>query len=245
MLTADAEFRAAANAAFVAWQHPPPYISYQVDVDTELPSLKQSRKISRAVEMRTKDDLAVLQDLPQGDNRMATAFPVPPTFDALSYFEFIFDPGDEIHPPISDINMIADRPFFPPEPLHFGIGNASNPDVAVVVPYLRNYRAQYAPDSTEQLAHIVMVPLKPLTAGNDSTYYLKDVYVNTATNLPTRITYAGPALNFVLDYAMVENHWLVDHVRYSLTRGRTPFTADAVYSAFTFPAAPVDGRLNQ
>ncbi len=243
MLTADAEFRAAANAAFLAWQHPPPYISYQVDVDTEVPTLKQSRKLSRAVEMRTQDNLAVLQDLPEGKNQLATAFPVPPTFDALSYFEFLFDPGDETSPPFTDINLVADRPFFPPEPLHFGIGTASSPDVALVVPFLRNYRAQYAPDSTEQLAHIVMVPLKPLTAGNDSTYYLKDVYVDTATNLPTRITYAGPALNFTLDYAMVGKFWLVDHVRYNRTRGSPPFTSDAVYSAFAFPPTPVDGRL--
>ncbi|HEV8021110.1 MAG TPA: hypothetical protein VGP41_07600 [Candidatus Lustribacter sp.] len=243
MLTADAEFRAAANAAFAAWQHPPPYIAYQVDVDTEVPTLKLSRKISRAVETRTEDDLAVLQDLPQGDNQVATAFPVPPAFDALSYFEFFFDPGDDTKPPTTDINMVADRPFFPPEPLHFGIGNASSPDVALVVPFLRNYKAQYAPDSTDQLAHIVMVPLKPLTAGNDSTYYLKDVYVDTASQLPTRIVYAGPALNFILDYGMVGNHWLINHIRYSRTRGNTPFTTDAVYSAFTFPDTPVDGRL--
>lgn len=243
MLTADAQFRAAANAAFDAWQHPPPYIVYKVDVDTVVPSLKQSRKISRAVETRTQDDLAVLQDLPQGANQLATAFPVPPTFDALSYFEFFFDPGDDIHAPATDVTLIADRPFFPPEPLHFGVGTASSTTVDVVVPYLRNYKAQYAPDSTDQLAHIQMVPLKPLTAGNDSSYYLKDVYVDTATNLPTRIVYAGPALNFTLDYALVENRWLVKHLRYNLTRGKMPFTTDAVYSAFTFPAEPVDGRL--
>ena len=243
MLTADAEFRATANAAFAMWQHPPPYISYKVDVETRVPSRKLTRKISRAVETRTEDDIAVLQDLPEGKNQLATAFPVPPAFDALSYFQFEFLPGDDTEGPSSDIVMVADRPFFPPEPLHFGIGTASSSDVAVVVPFLRNYKATYAPDSTDQLAHIVMVPLKPLTINNDSTYYLRDVYVDTASNLPTRIVYAGPAQNLTLDYGIVQNHWLINHVRYNRTRGEVPFTTDAVYSAFAFPAEPVDGRL--
>jgi hypothetical protein len=63
VLTADAEFRTVANAAFAAWQQQPPYIAYRVDVDVEVPALKQSRRIERAVEMRTRDNLAVLQDL--------------------------------------------------------------------------------------------------------------------------------------------------------------------------------------
>src|ERR1700728_1849756 len=70
VLTADAEFRAVANAAFAAWQQQPPYVAYRVDVNVNVSALKKSRRIERAVETRTRDNLAVLQDLPQGQNQL-------------------------------------------------------------------------------------------------------------------------------------------------------------------------------
>jgi hypothetical protein len=94
-----------------------------------------------------------------------------------------------------------------------------------------------------------MQALPALTRDNDSSFYLKDVYVDTATNLPTRIVYSGPTTDFAIDYKVVENHWLIDHVRYSRTLvailhlGQTTFTTEASYNAFTFPAAPTDPRL--
>jgi hypothetical protein len=38
VLTADAEFRAAANAAYAAWLKQPPYIAYRTDVDVDVPA---------------------------------------------------------------------------------------------------------------------------------------------------------------------------------------------------------------
>ncbi len=78
VLTADAEFREVANAAAAAWQRQPPYIAYRVDVDVNLPALNDYRRISRAVVSRTKDDLAVLQDLPRGQNQVGQSFPLIP-----------------------------------------------------------------------------------------------------------------------------------------------------------------------
>ncbi len=251
MLTADAEFRAVANAAFDAWQQRPPYIAYRVDVDVDVPALKQSRRVSRAVEVRTRDDLAVLQDLPRGANQLGHAFPVPPTFDALSYFRLDFHFGDplRLHNPLTVVTMLPPAPNLPPQPLHYSDPVPSRPEVSVVVTTLRNYYAQYAPDSADRIAHITMQALPALTRENESTFYLKDVYVDTATNLPTRIVYSGPATEFTIDYAAVENHWLIDHLRYRNTVfaplhvGQTSVTTDATFSAFAFPAAPTDPRL--
>ena len=251
MLTADAEFRAVANAAFDAWQKQPPYVAYRVDVDIEVSALKQSRRISRMVEARTRDDLAVIQDLPQGQNQLGHSFPLPPTFDALSYFRFDFRLGDPIrrHNPLTAVTLQPPGPNRPPEPLRFGDPVAINPDAAVVVTTLRNYYAHYADDSNDRIAHIVMQALPALTVDNDSTFFLRDVYVDTVTNLPTRVVYSGPATDFTVDYTMVENHWVIDHAFYRNTLfaplhiGQTTWTTDATFSAFSFPPEAIDERL--
>lgn len=251
MLTADAEFRTVANAAFAAWQQQPPYIAYRVDVDVEVPALKQSRRIERAVEMRTRDNLAVLQDLPRGQNQLGGAFPVPPSFDALSYFKIDFRLGDPIrqHNPLTAVTMLPPAPNLPPQPLRFSDPVPSSPDVTVVVTTLRNYYAEYAQDSNDRIEHIVLRALPALTHDNDSSFYLTDVYVDTATELPTRVVYGGPTTTFVLDYGVIDNHWVVDHARYSKTLvaflhlGQTTFTTEANYSGFSFPATPADPRL--
>jgi len=251
VLTADAQFRAVANAAFDAWQKQPPYIAYRVDVDIEVSALKQSRRIQRAVETRTRDDLAVIQDLPQGQNQLGHSFPVPPTFDVLSYFRLDFRLGDPIrrHNPLTAVTLLPPGPNTPPQPLRFSDPVALNPDATVVVTTLRNYYAHYADDTTDRIAHIVMQPLPALTRDNDSTFFLKDVYVDTSTNLPTRVVYSGPTTDFTVDYAMVENHWLISHAFYRNTLfapfhiGQTTWTTEASFSTFSFPPTPVDERL--
>ncbi len=244
MLSADAEFRAAANAAYAAWLKSPPYIAYRADVDVDVPAAKQFRRISRSVEVRTKDDTAVIQDLPNGQNQVAHAFPIPPWFDALSYFRLAFKLGDPLrqHNPLTQVVMIAPLTFTDPVGTH--------PGVTVVVTSLRNYYAQYAPDSNDRIAHIAMQPLAALTRGNDSDFYLHDVYVDTTTNLPTRIVYDGPTTEFTVDYTTAYGtYWLIDHAfyRHTLTMPlhlmQTTFTTDAHFSDFAFPETPADPRL--
>lgn len=251
MLTADAEFRAAANAAFTAWQHQPPYIAYRVDVDITVSALKQPRHISRAVEARTRDDLAVLQDLPQGQNQLGHAFPVPPTFDVISYFRIDFKLSDPLrqHNPLTALTMLPPGPNLPPQPIHFTDVVPSRPDIAAIATTLRNYYAEYAPDSGERLAHIVMKPLPALTRNNASDFYLRDVYIDTTNDLPTRVIYSGPTTKFTIDYTLHDTHWLIEHARYRTTLfaplhiGRTTAVTDAHYSDFSFPASPKDERL--
>lgn len=243
VLAADAQFRQTANAAAAAWRRQPPYISYRVHVAVDVPAMKKYRVIDRAVEARTADDYAVLQDLPRGQRQYGHSFPLLPTFDALSYFRLHFEMGDPVrmHNPLSAVQM--------ERPLTFADPMASTAGVAVVATTLRNYYARYADDSSEARAHIVMDALPALTRGNNSTFYIHDLYVDPQTQLPTRVTYVGPSTEFDLDYAMVQNAWIVNHVFYRdtvfapLHIGRTTYTVDARYDQFAFPVQPADPQL--
>ncbi len=88
-----------------------------------------------------------------------------------------------------------------------------------------------------------------LTRGNTSTFYLQDVYVDTATQLPTRVTYHGVDADFDVDYTVGGPVWVVNHVLYRRTLngpmhiGRTTFTVEARYAGFSFPAEAPDPRL--
>lgn len=238
MIAADVAFRTAANAAAAAFAQAPPYIAYRTDATVDVPSLRRHQVISRAVESRTKDDYAVLQDLPRGKRQYAHSFPLIPTFDAISYFRLEYNGGQRNA--LSYVHM--------QQPITFTDPRASS-KADVVVTSLKYYHASYARDSSDSLLHIVMDPLPSLTRGNDSDFYLKDVYVNPATGLPTRVHYSGPATEFTCDYATIENHWLVNHVVYSHTffgplhLGRVTFTVDSTNSGFSFPATPSDPKL--
>lgn len=245
MLTADALFRDTANAAAAAWQRQPPYIAYKVDVTVDVSAMKRHENVSRAVEVRTRDDAAVLQDLPQGQNQLGHAFPIIPTFDALSYFRLDFRFGDPLRGrnPVTAVTML--------KPLTFAPATASNPDVTVVTTTLRNYYATYADDTNDRTAHIVMKALPALTRGNDSDFYLQDVYVDLPSGLPTRVTYHGPETDFAVDYFSQENHWLIGHASYRRTLvaplhiGQTTVITEARYHDFSFPQQPVDPRLRE
>ncbi|HYZ16677.1 MAG TPA: hypothetical protein VE591_09760, partial [Candidatus Acidoferrum sp.] len=158
---ADVAFRLAANAAAAAFAQAPPYIAYRTDATVDIPSLHQHKVISRQVEARTKDDLAVLQDLPQGKRQYAHSFPLIPTFDALSYFRLEYNGGRRNA--LSYVHQV--------QPLTYADPRATS-KADVVVTSLRYYHAQYAADSTDQLLHIEMQPLQTLTRGNDSDFYL-------------------------------------------------------------------------
>ena len=134
----------------------------------------------RQVETRTADDFAVLQDLPRGQRQYAHSFPVTPTFDALSYFRLDFNGSQR--DTLSFVHDVTPITFTDPRA-------TSHADVVVFS--LRNYHASYLPDSTDSLVHIAMDPLPALTRGNDSTFFLHDLYVDTATNLPTQVSLLG------------------------------------------------------
>jgi hypothetical protein len=237
MIAADVAFRQAANAAAAIYQQAPAYLTYRTDVVVDIPSMRQHKVISRSVETRTADDFAVLQDLPRGQRQYTHSFPLIPTFDALSYFHIAYNGSRR--DALSYVQLEKVLTFTDPSPSHSD----------VVVTYLRYYHASYAPDTTDQIAHIVMDALPTLTTNNKSDFYIHDVFVDMTTMLPTRVVYDGPDTHFAVDYATVQNHWLVRHMSYARTMfgpmhlGRISFLVDATNDDFGFPATPSDPKL--
>jgi len=238
VIPADVAFRQAANAAAAAFAHAPPYLAYRTEVVVDVPSLRRHKVIARQVETRTADDFAALQDLPRGQYQYAHSFPLIPTFDALSYFHVTFNGMQR--DALSYVEQVQPIAFTDPHA-------TSHADVVVIS--LKYYHASYGDDSTDAIAHIVMDPLPTLTTNNSSDFYLHDVFVDTATNLPTRISYVGPRSSMSLDYTTVGDHWLVRHITWSetvygpLRIGRVTFTAEATNSDFKFPDPPSDPHL--
>lgn len=241
VVAADVLFRLTANAAAAEFRQPPPYLAYHTVAEVDVRALKRHKVVERAVETRTADDYAVLQDLPRGQRQYGQSFPLIPTFDALSYFRIDYSGAQQR-------NMLAHITTY--APITFDMTHASTSNATVVSTTLRNYYAHYADDSTETKAHLIMDPLRALTQGNTSDFYIHEVYIDTATNLPTRVTYRGhDEIEFDVDYTTVEHHWLVSHVFYSRTFfapfhiGRTTFTVNSTFDNFTFPSTPSDPKL--
>ncbi len=207
------------------------------------PALHQHRDVIRGVEVRTRGDLAVIQDLPLGRNQLGHGFPVTPTFDALSYFTLSWRVGvhQEVSANVHDVT-----------PLEFKEADTSNADV--VVTRLYAYRAVYAPDSSDApdgRTHVTLTPFQfVVNKGNpDTTFYFNDLVIDNATGLPSSVTFAGNGKLFTLDYGKIEGHWMLKHIHYEeilhgpLQIGRLHVIADADYDNFTFPAGAPDPRL--
>lgn len=241
----DIAFQHCANAAAAIIEKAPPFVTYRVATHVSAPSLGKERDVIRAVSVRTRDDLAVIQDLPKGANQLGHGFPVTPAFDALSQFTLTWRVGahTEVSAYVHDV-----------QPLHYEDVPASGADVVVV--RLRQYRAEYADDSSDApdgKTHIHMVPydfVKRQVAKPDSTFFLSDLVIDNATDLPLHVRYEGADdIQFDVDYGSVDGHWLVTHAHYEetihgpLRIGRLHVSADAVYDSFAFPDAAPDPRL--
>jgi hypothetical protein len=206
------------------------------------PALNQHRDVIRGVEVRTRDDLAVIQDLPKGRNQLGHGFPVTPAFDALSYFTLSWRVGahQEVSSYVHDVT-----------PLEFKEADTSNADV--VVTRLYAYRATYAADSSDApdgRTHVTLAPFQfVVNKATPETFYFQDLYVDNASGLPATITFGGNGKLFTLDYGKIEGHWLLKHVHYEevlvgpLRIGRLHVIADVDYDNFTFPETAPDPRL--
>jgi hypothetical protein len=239
VVAADVLFRQTANAAAVEFRRAPPYLAYRTVAHVDIAALNRHKVVERSVETRTVDDFAVLQDLPRGQRQYGHSFPLIPTFDALSYFRIDYSGGRNL---LTHFTTYA--------PMTFEAPAATTPGVAVVATTLRNYYARYADDSTDERAHLILTPLKALTQNNTSDFYIHDVYIDTATELPLSVTYTGhDDVTFTIDYTTVQTHWLVRHIFYTRTFfapfhiGLTKFSVDASFDDFTFPSTPADPKL--
>jgi hypothetical protein len=245
MLSPDLAFQHCANTAAAYVEKAPPYVTYRVTTHVNAPSAGRSRDVQRAVSVRTKDDLAVLQDLPSGRNQLGHGFPITPAFDALSAFTLSWRIGAhfDMTAYVHDIT-----------PLHYDDLPKSHADVVVF--RLRQYRAAYADDSsdaTDGKTHITLEPydfVKQAVLKPDSTFFLSDLYIDNATDLPFEVRYrGGDDIDLDVTYGMPEGHWVVDHAHYEETLhgplriGRVHVVADATYEDFAFPEQAPDERL--
>jgi hypothetical protein len=219
-------------------------MTYRVSTHVSAPAIGKQRDVIRGVMVRTSDDIAVVQDLPTGANQLAHGFPVTPDFDALSNFTLSWKVGfhSEVSSYVHDV-----------QPLTYTDAHSS---ADVVVVRLRQYRADYAPDSSADPSgktHITLEPydfVKRQVIRPDSTFFLSDVYIDNATGLPTEVRYAGgDDITFIVDYTTLEGHWLINHAHYEETLhgplriGSLHVIADAVYDRFAFPSDAPDPRL--
>ena len=248
MLSPDLAFHDCANAAAAAFaKNRPPYITYHVATHVSAPALRRERDVIRRVSVRTRDDLAVIQDLPQGADALGHGFPITPSFDALSFFTLSWRVGahTEVSAYVHDVT-----------PMTFADQGKSTADVVVF--RLRQYRVEYASDSNDApngRTHITFVPfdfVKREVRKPDSTFFLSDVYIDNSTRLPAQVRYqGGDDIDFSVDYAMQGGHWLVDHAHYEETLhgplriGRLHVVADAAYDGFAFPEQAPDPRLKE
>jgi hypothetical protein len=247
-LTADIAFEQTANAAAAAWAARPAYVTYVARTHIEAPSVGQSVEVDRRMMVRSSDDRAIIQDLPNGGVTIGNSFPISPTFDALSYFR--------LETAIGWHKRLSSRVIGPDGkgqiiPLQFQ-NVVPNPN-AVVVTALRFYYPKFAPDSSDApdgRMHITMEALPTLTNNNKSDFYISDVIVDNRTMLPLQVTYTGRGQRrFIIDYQTDQGHWVVKHAFFEQTLsgvlhiGRVHYSADATFSDYAFPADPPDPRL--
>jgi len=244
MLLPDLAFEHAANVAAAAAAHAPAYVTYHVLTQVDAPSLHRSRTILRDVAVRTRDDLAVVHDLPDGGTTVEHAFPVLPTFDALSFFTLSWHVGTHM-----DLTAFVHDVT----PLEFST-RTSTADASAE--RLRAYKVAYAPDSSDAPDGATKLTLAPYdfvkrqARNPGSTFYLSDVSIANGSGLPTSVTYrGGHDIVLTLDYAELAGAWVVQHVHYEetlkgpLSIGRAHATVESTYSAIAFPTAPPDARL--
>lgn len=184
--------------------------------------------------------------MPKGRNQLGHGFPVTPTFDALSYFQLTWR-VTSLH---QDLTAYVEEVT----PLTYTDPNTSG-EFDVVVTRLRAYKAEYAADSSDApdgRTHITLSPLQFVVAkaNPDTTFYFEQLYIDNATDLPTRIVMSGANdKQFILDYQTVEGHWLLRHIHYEeilhgpIHVGNLRVIADVDYNDFGFPVIAPDPRL--
>jgi hypothetical protein len=236
MMTADLAFALLINRTSAYYEaNPPAYMTYVEQTHVSAPSLGRAQDINRSIAVRVADDFAVMQDLPNGSQRTGQAFPIVAYFDPLSTFRFGYFAN------LKRVDIELERGG----PLRFPIP-APDPSVNVVVPYSSFWAARYASDSTAAALHLLIDPTPRMPNG----LYPSEVVEDPATHLPSRIAMrsaGGGDEAFVLDYSVIDGHWVVVHGTFSQTMHVYMLTykivADVTFNNIAFPQEPPDPRL--
>jgi hypothetical protein len=235
MTTADLAFAILINRTSAFYEaNPPIYMTYVEHTHVNAPTLGRTQDIDRSIAVRVADDLAVMRDLPHGEERVGQAFPVVAYFDPLSAFQFSYFAN------LKRVDITLQRG----PPLTLAIP-PPDPSVNAVVPYNSYWAARYAQDSTAAALHLLIEPTPRVTQG----FYPSEIVEDGTTNLPSRIEMrvVGGDETIALDYAVIDGHWVVVHGKFSATQHAAFLTfkviADVTFSNIAFPAEPPDPRL--
>jgi hypothetical protein len=214
--------------------NPPAYITYREFTHVSA-SMGRAQDINRYVAVREADNYAVMQDLPQGAQRVGQAFPIIPYFDPLAGFSYTWFANLKR----VDITIRRVTPGLWPIPQTY-------PGVNVLVPYISFWAPSYASDSTEARLHLHVGPTPSLP--NDDLYPA-DIVEDPQTHLPSHmeLRFVNDPTIISLDYQVLDGHWVITHARYTAPQhfGPMSFTivSDTTYSDMTFPSTPPDPRL--
>lgn len=236
MMTADLALALLINRTSAFYQaHPPIYMTYVEHTRVSAPTLGRAQDIDRSIAVRVADDLALMQDLPNGGQRSGQAFPIVAYFDPLSNFKF----GYFANLKRVDITLERGAPFY------LAIPDA-DPNVTAVVPYNSYWAARYANDSTDAALHLLIEPTPRVQQG----IYPSDVVEDASTQLPSHIEMrlaGGGDEAISLDYAVIQGHWVIVHGTFSQTMHVAFLTykiiADVTFSDIAFPPEAPDPRL--
>ena len=240
MLPPDLAFAQYVNQTSAAYtQHAPAYMTYRSQVHISVPRFSRTLDINRSVQVRVRDDAAIMQDLPSGATRTGQAFPIIAFFSPFQQFKYsypAFMSGGRINRDFAITLSFGQAWGFQLPP--------ADQSADATVFYLSFYMPSYAPDSTDQNPHLTIAPV-PKLAGD---FYPTDLLMDSASALPKSITFkdtAGEALQF--DYSIVNGYWIIHHIAYNAVSssiiGDIKFLVDVNYDQFTFPATAPDPRL--
>lgn len=233
MLPPDLAFALLINRTSDYYQaHPPVYMTYTER--THVTAASRARDMDRSIAVRVADNLAIMQDLPNGARRTGQAFPIIAYFDPFSAFAF----GYFANLKRVDITLERGRPLVlaTPEP---------DPSVNAVVPYNSYWASRYAPDSSEAALHLLIDPTPRVSNNN---FYPSEVVEDPQTHLPSHVEMrlTGSDETIALDYKVIDGHWVITHGVFSATEHvliTFKVVADVTFSDIAFPAQAPDPQL--
>jgi len=235
MMTADLALALLINRTSAFYDaNRPVYMTYLEHTRVTAPTLGRAQSIDRSIAVRSADNFAVMQDLPNGEQRTGQAFPIVADFDPFSSFSF----GYFANLKRVDITIQRGKVLVLPIP-------EPDPSVNVVVPYASFWDVKFAPDSTDAALHFLIGPTPRFPSG----LYPSEVVEDPNTKLPAHIEIRAVEGDeaFSLDYKVVEGHWLIVHGTFSQTEKVAFMTfkvvADVTFSDIAFPSEPPDPRL--
>ena len=230
---------AVANATAAIVQQAPPYVTYHVRAVVRAAG---ESTVDRTVIVRSDDGVSVVHDDATGKDVLRPAFPAPPTFDALARFKL----SGEVSLSLGgskDKRRDGDMRITNIRPLHYETAASSADAISRSV---KGYVVTYAPDATPALGHLHL----ERNALMKDPYWMRDVWYDAATLIPTRILWGGRN-DFTLDaqYTTVAGHWLLRSIAAGGTfhapmwLSRMTASIGGTYDGYAFSDVAPDRRL--